>query len=349
MNTIKKLLIALCSVGILFSLASCGDDTPVSAGNTNGNGNGNGDTPPPAESGISGDMTEIEFDEGELYLVTGDLFVPEGESATIPAGVTLEFQEGENGEAWFVEVFGSLYVMGEEGARVTFTASEDLINSSKNNGIGQLWGGIIGTITTGDLVILYTDIIHSGGTTREENAMAQPATGGGGELSAGDASYALYFVREVGERQDGIFVLMHSRISFTPDDGVRINGGKTLWAYNVFEVIGGTGGDVANIKAATSGDFAYNLCYNGATNCLKTADTGPGERGRAHTNFYNNTIVNHGYRRAEPGRGAGLNYESNGFGDVYNNLNVNVRFGLRFVRGEREPNVDQINYGYNWY
>ena len=351
MNTIKKLLIALFSVALVFSLASCSDDTPVSPGNTNGNGNGNGngETPPPAESGISGDMTEIEFEQGELYKVTGDLFVPEGESVTIPAGVTFEFQEGENGEAWFVEVYGSLYVMGEDGARVTFTASDDLINSSKNNGIGQLWGGIIGTITTGDLVILYSDIIHAGGTTREENAMALPATGGGGELSAGDASYALYFVREAGGRQDGIFVLQHSRISFTPDDGIRINGGKTLMTHNVFEVIGGTGGDVANIKAATSGDFAYNLCYNGATNCLKTADTGPGERGRAHTNFYNNTIVNHGYRRAEPGRGAGLNYEENGFGDVYNNLNVNVRFGLRFVRGESEPNVEKINYGYNWY
>jgi hypothetical protein len=37
------------------------------------------------------------------------------------------------------------------------------------------------------------------------------------------------------------------------------------------------------------------------------------------------------------------------FGDVYNNLNVNVRFGLRLVRGESEPNVDLMNYGYNWY
>jgi len=294
-------------------------------------------------------MTQIDFEPNELYLVTGDLFVPEGETVTIPAGVTLEFQEGEFGEAWFIEVYGSLYILGEEGSRVTLTASDELINSSKNVGIGQLWGGVIGTISAGDLVIRYTDILHAGGTTREENAMAQPATGGGGELDAGDASYAIYFVREAGERQDGIFVLQHSRIAFTPDDGIRINGGKTLMTNNVFEVIGGTGGDVVNIKAATSGDFAFNLCYNVATNCLKTADTGPGERGRAHTNFYNNTMLNSGYRRAEPGRGAGLNYESDGFGDVYNNLQVNVRFGLRLVAGEDEPDVSRINYGYNWY
>ncbi|REL37628.1 hypothetical protein DYD21_07540 [Rhodohalobacter sp. SW132] len=343
-NLLTSLMMALI---IAFAAVSCSDDNSVGPDIDNGDED-NGD-PVEETSGISGDMTELTFEEAELYEVTGDLYVPEGETVTIPAGVTLEFQEGENGEAWFIEVFGSLYILGEEGARVTLTASDDLINSPKNNGIGQLWGGVIGTITTGDLVIQYTDILHAGGTTREENAMAQPVTGGGGELDAGDASYAIYFVREDGERQDGIFVLQHSRIAFTPDDGIRTNGGKTLMTHNTFEVIGGTGGDVVNIKAATSGDFAFNLCYNVATNCLKTADTGPGERGRAHTNFYNNTILNSGFRRAEPGRGAGLNYESDGFGDVYNNLQVNVRFGLRLVSGEDEPDISRINYGYNWY
>lgn len=335
-------------LALMFLLASCSDETTTGV-DPDPDDEENPEEPIDELNGISGDMTEITFVEGELYEVTGDLFVPEEETVTIPAGVTLEFQEGENGEAWFLEVFGSLYILGEEDARVTLTASEELINSPKNNGIGQLWGGVIGTISTGDLVIRYTDILYPGGTTREENAMAQPSTGGGGELSAGDASYGIYFVREEGSRQDGIYVLQHSTLSFTPDDGMRVNGGKTLLTHNRFQVVGGTGGDVANIKAGASGDFAYNFCYNVATNCLKTADTGPGVRGIAQTNFYNNTIVNSGYRRAEPGRGAGLNYESDAFGDVYNNLNVNTRFGLRLVAGEDEPDLTQINYGYNWY
>lgn len=331
---------------LVTAFAACSSDDSGPANNDgNGNGNGNGN---PTE-GISGDMTEIEFEEGQLYKVVGDLIVPEGKSVTIPKGVTLEFQEGSAGEAWFIDVYGSLYILGEEGARVTLTASDALINSSKNQGIGQLWGGVIGTVTTGDLVILYTDIIHPGGTARAENAMALPATGGGGELSAGDASYGLYFVREDGGRQDGIFVLQHSTLSFTPDDGIRINGGKTLATHNKFQVIGGTGGDTFNIKAGVTGDFAYNLFYSLATNGLKTADTGPGVRGNAHTNFYNNTFLNSGYRRAEPGRGASLNYESNGFGDVYNNLVVNCRFGLRLVVGEDEPDIDKLNYGHNFY
>src|SRR5690554_6451737 len=151
-----------------FVAVSCSSDDPVPANNGNGNGNGGEE---PAE-GIAGDMAKMEFKENTLYKVTGDIFVPEGASVTIPKGVTLEFQEGSAGEAWFLEVFGSLYILGEENARVTLTASDALINSSKNQGIGQLWGGVIGTITTGDLVIRYTDILHPGGAARQENAMA---------------------------------------------------------------------------------------------------------------------------------------------------------------------------------
>ncbi|MCH7399008.1 hypothetical protein MM236_13465 [Belliella sp. DSM 107340] len=336
MRTIKSLLLlALLSMAIM----SCDDNGEIDPIDEN---------PEEVLEGISGNMNEIEFERGETYKVVGDLTVPANQSVTIPAGVTLEFQEGTNGEAWFIEVLGSLYIQGEEGARVTLTASEALINSPKNNGTGQLWGGVIGTNVAGDLVILYTDILHAGGAAREENVMTQPSTGGGGELSAGDASYAIYYIRQNEMRQDGIFVLNNSRIAFCPDDAIRINGGKTLMTYNTFEVTGGTGGDAVNIKAGTSGDFGFNLFYNLATNGLKSADTGPGERGKCHTNFYNNTILNSGYRRSEPGRGAGLNYESDAYGDVHNNLLVNNRFGLRLVSGESQPRVESINYGYNW-
>lgn len=331
-TTMKWLLLS----AAMIAFTACSDDDD------------SGENPQPAGP-TALDMTTIDFQEGETYKVEADWEVPEGQSVTIPAGVTLEFQEGPNGEAWFIEVFGSLYVMGEEGNRVKMVPSQALLNSGKNEGIGQLWGGIIGTNVAGDLVIQYTDILHAGGAVREENAMAQPATGGGGELGAGDASYALYYVREEGKRQDGIFVLQHSRIAFTPDDAIRINGGKTLMTQNVFEVTGGTGGDAVNIKAGVTGDFAYNLGYNGATNILKAADnSGPGVRGITYTNFYNNTIIRSGYRRAESGRGAGLNYETMAGGKCYNNLLVNNRFGLRLVSGENEPDVANLEYGYNW-
>ncbi len=338
----KKPIMLTWALAAALSFAACSDDD-------DNNNNGNPDPDPIVQDGISGDMTLIEFKANTTYEVTGDLFVPEEQTVTIPEGVTFEFQEGENGEAWFVEVYGSLRVMGSENNRCVFTASEELISSSKNQGIGQLWGGIIGTNVTGDLVLQHTDIWYAGGTVREENAMANPETGGGGELSAGDASYALYFVREQDFRQDGIFVLTHCHIAFTPDDAIRVNGGTTLMSYNTFEVTGGTGGDAVNLKGGSNGDYGFNLFYNCATNGLKAADSGPGVRGICENNFYNNTLVSCGYRRAEPGRGAGLNYESNAFGNCYNNLQVNTRFGLRLVPGEDAPNVAELNFGYNWY
>ncbi|MFN3529280.1 MAG: hypothetical protein ACK417_05105 [Bacteroidia bacterium] len=336
----KKVLMLMFAV-VALAATSCKKDQTPEPNNPNPTN--------PGGDGIVGDLTQVNFAANTLYKVVGDLIVPEGATVTIPEGVTLEFQEGPNGEAWFLDVFGSLRVLGSASARVTFTASDALINSAKNQGIGQLWGGIVGTNTAGDLIIRYADILYAGGACREENAYALPATGGGGELSAGDAGYALYYIRQRDMRQDGIFVLQYSRIAFCPDDAIRINGGKTLMTHNVFEVAGGTGGDAVNIKSGTYGDFAYNLFYNCATNGLKSADTGPGVRGICETNFYNNTFVACGYRRAEPGRGAGLNYESAAFGKCYNNLNVNTRFGLRLVPGERAPDISKLEYGYNWY
>jgi hypothetical protein len=304
---------------------------------------------PTGPNTISGNITSASFVAGTTYQVTGDLKVPAGTTVTIPAGVTLEFQEGANGEAWFLEVNGSLHIMGEETRRVRLVPSAALLASSKNQGVGGLWGGIIGTNVAGDLIIQYADILHAGGAVREENEMAKPSTGGSGELEAGDASYGLYYVREIGKRQDGIFVLRHSKVAFTQDDAIRINGGKVLFSHNVFEVTGSTGGDAVNIKAGVTGDFAFNMFYNLATNGLKAADnSGSGVRGITDCNFYNNTIVNSGYRRAEPGRGAGLNYETKAGGECYNNLLVNNRFGLRLVSGQNEPDVTKLSYGYNW-
>lgn len=339
----KKLFVMFLFAGAMATVVtSCGKDTPAPQNQT-----GDPDTEVPVSDGIKGDLSAITLEEGKTYKVIGDLTIPEGKSVTVPAGVTFEFQEGSNGEAWFVDVHGSLYVNGTEAKRVSFKPSAALINSSKNQGIGQLWGGIVGTITTGDLVLQYTDISHAGGAVRSTNAFAAEATDK--ELEAGDAAYALFFIRQDGKRQDGIFVLRHSKIEFTPDDAIRINGGKTLMHHNVFQVTGGTGGDAVNIKAGAHGDFAFNLFYNLATNGLKSADTGPGTRGKLESNFYNNTILNSGYRRAEAGRGAGLNYESKSYGKCYNNLLVNNRFGLRLVTGETAPDVSKLEFGYNWY
>jgi hypothetical protein len=63
--------------------------------------------------------------------------------------------------------------------------------------------------------------------------------------------------------------------------------------------------------------------------------------------FYNNTLVNCGYRRAATGRGGSIDFEQGAGGMAYNNLIVNCKFGLRVVQN---PIADTANlfYGYNY-
>ncbi|PRD46716.1 hypothetical protein [Sphingobacterium haloxyli] len=332
---------------VIAVITACGKDDPAPA-NRDDDDDDKPDTELP-EGSISGNLAEIQLTSGESYTVVGDLTVPEGESVTIPAGTTFEFELGPRNEAWVIDVHGSLYIEGTANNRVVFTASEDALASSRNRGYGGLWGGIFAGRKAGDLVIEYADILHAGGIARAGTIMTTEESGGSGRLSAGDVSYAMYYCRPDGERQDGVFVLLHSRIAFTGDDAIRTNGGKTLMAYNTFEVIGQTGGEAVNIKAGGSGDYAFNLFYNIATNALKSADTQSGERGALETNFYNNTIVSSGYRRVDPGRGGSLNYESDAFGKAFNNLIVNCRYGLRLNKGESEPRYNALEFGHNWY
>lgn len=337
MKSLSKFFFLLTMIVVV---VGCSQEPPTPA-------NRDDDDDDDTEEGISGDLSTITLAAGNTYTVTGDLRVPEGVDVTIPAGVTFEFNIGPRNEAWVIDVHGSLYVAGTSENPVTFTASASALASSRNAGYGGLWGGIHGGGTAGDLVIEHARILHAGGIAREGTIMTTPASGS--RLSAGDRGYALWYCRLRDERQDGVFILLHSHIAYTLDDAIRTNGGKTLMAYNVFEVNGLNGGESVNIKAGAPGDYAFNLFYNIATNALKSADTQAGVRGILETNFYNNTIIGSGYRRAEAARGGSLNYEADAYGKAYNNLIVNSRYGLRLTPGEDRPRTSALEFGYNWY
>lgn len=341
MKISKKIYLPL----LLLVLAGCGKNAPEPANPTNPDE----EVPTNPVAGISGDLSAVTLTAGTTYTVTGDLNVPEGRDVTIPAGVTFEFNIGPRNEAWVIDVHGSLYVKGTAADPVVFTGSASALASDRNDGYGGLWGGIHAGRKAGDLVLEYAEVLHAGGIAREGTIMTTPESGGSGRLGAGDRGYALWYCRPADSRQDGVFILLNSHIAYTLDDAIRTNGGKTLMAHNVFEVVGLNGGEGVNIKAGAPGDYAFNLFYNIATNGLKSADTQAGERGILETNFYNNTIVNSGYRRAEAARGGSLNYESDAYGKAYNNLIVNSRYGLRLTSGEAKPRVASLSFGYNWH
>ncbi|TVQ51240.1 MAG: hypothetical protein EA362_00650 [Saprospirales bacterium] len=302
-------------------------------------GPGGNDDDPPVQfdpDNVSGEVSGI-WGPNATYTIKGDVVIPEGESLEIREGVTIIVDgDGGQGTSPEINVRGSLYCYGTEDARIIFTVPEE--RRTVDNIFAGLWGGIIGTRTTQDMVFEYTDIEFTGALGEAGNSIVAE-----GEIDEGEPRYAIYFVNP-----EGNFIMWHSRIAYSKDDAIRMNGAKTLIAFSVFEFIGENGGEGLNAKRGTVGDMAYNLFYSVATNGLKAANT-RAEGPQIDNYYYNNTFVNCGWRRAQSGRGGSLNYEAGARGICYNNLVVNSRYGLRLVPPDREPDLANMEYGYQFY
>lgn len=273
----------------------------------------------------------------ETYLVTADIFIPEGESLTLLEGTTLIVDgTGRPGRSPEINVSGSLYSYGTEANPVYIGVEEE--KRTVANIFRGFWGGIIGTDKAQDMVFEYTTIEFTGA----------PAEGGSsivaeGEIDEGEPRYAVYMVNP-----EGNFIMWHSRIAYTKDDAIRLNGAKTLIAYSEFAFNGETGGESVNTKSGVVGDFCYNIFYGIATNGLKAANS-KGRQPQCNNNYYNNTIVNSGWRRAQAGRGGSLNYENGARGESWNNLVADSRYGLRLFPPDDEPDMANMKWGNHFY
>lgn len=271
---------------------------------------------------------------GKTYTIGCDVFVNAGDTLTIQEGVTINFS-GNYG----IGVKGSLLCLGTKNHPnlITFPGivktDEPGANPTNDPALSGKWIGIIGATTCPMMIIKWTRVEFGGA--------AIPSGSGIKQIFANP--YPLFF-----QNPGGIFVLEDSWIYGSTDDPLRILGGKVAIMRNTFEKCGYTGGESMNAKAGTIGDYAYNLCVGMATNGPKLSNSGapvgvPGSNMR----FYNNTIVNCGYRRAAAGRGGSMNFEEGAGGMAYNNIMVNCKFGLRVVQN---PIADTANlfYGYNY-
>lgn len=273
----------------------------------------------------------------ETYLVTADVFIPEGESLTLLEGTTLIMDgTGRPGRSPEINVSGSLYCYGTESAPIYIGVEEE--KRTEANIFRGLWGGIVGTDKAKDMVFEYTTIEYTGA----------PAEGGSsivaeGEIDEGEPRYAVYMVNP-----EGNFIMWHSRIAYTKDDAIRLNGAKTLIAYSEFAFNGETGGETVNTKSGVVGDFCYNIFYGIATNALKAANS-KGRQPQCNNNYYNNTIVNSGWRRSQAGRGGSLNYENGARGESFNNLVADSRYGLRLFPPDDEPDMANMKWGNHFY
>lgn len=285
---------------------------------------------------LSGEVTGT-LGPDQTYIVTSNIFVPEGQSLTIREGTTIIIDgTGRQGRSPEINVSGSLYCYGTESKPIYIGVSEE--RRTEANIFRGLWGGIVGTDKARDIVFEYTTIEFTGAPAEAGSSIVAE-----GEIDEGEPRYAVYMVNP-----EGNFIMWHSRIAYTKDDAIRLNGAKTLIAYSEFAFNGETGGESVNTKSGVVGDFCYNIFYGIATNGLKAANS-KGRQPQCNNNYYNNTIVGSGWRRSQAGRGGSLNYENGARGEVFNNLVVDSRWGLRLFPPDDEPDMVNMRWGHHFY
>lgn len=279
---------------------------------------------------------------GKSYIINGNVTIDEGKSLTIEEGVTIIINgNGEQGSSPSFLVEGNLYVHGTADNPVFFTVEES--KRTEANIFKGLWGGIQATETCKEMVLQHTNIEFAGSPAEAGSPGVE-----NGVYDEGEPQYGILF-----GNTDGTFVMMNSRIAYTLDDGMRILGGKVLLAYNYYELTGETGGEAVNIKSGTIGNACFNTVYESATNGIKWSNSGD-RSPQTNMSVYNNTMVNSGWRRTKSGRGASVNIEKAARGNIYNNLIVNCKYGVRVVGDDPADPGDGADYdntevGYSYY
>ncbi len=270
------------------------------------------------------------------YIAQGSINVPAGQSLTIPDGVTIIFDgDGSQGAPEF-SVSGNLYVLGTKSKPVFFTVP--VAKQIASNIYSGLWGGVQAISSAAEVVLQYANIEYAGAPAGASNVSTLS-----GVYTAGTSRYGFLFTNNTGK-----LVMQNSRIAYTKDDGMRVLGGTILITNNFYESCGSTGGESLNIKSGTTGDVAYNVMYSAATNGAKISNvSGASPTPQTNINFFNNTIINGGFRQtATTAHGGSINYEKGVRGQIYNNLVVNCKFGTRITT---DADTVNIKVGYNLY
>ena len=270
--------------------------------------------------------------KGSTQVIKGDIVIPEGKTLTIEEGVTVLMDTVAKPE---IIVKGNLYALGTAENPIRFTVNEFYKTSSKK--FGKLWGGILAGTTCEELVLDHVILEYAGSTTSDASTSVKM---GLYKAKAGENLPALWFANA-----NGKLVVQNSIFRNLQEDCTYIEGGKIIFANNVFYTTGVTGGEAMNFKSGCLADVAYNLVYSTNTNALKLSNTGD-KTPQAYIIAYNNTMVNTGWRRPTA-KGGSIWLESKVRADLYNNLFANTRFGVK--RDPKKPEDSRSAYSNNWY
>jgi len=285
----------------------------------------------PIDGSSTGEVFGV-WAKGSTQVIEGDIIIPEGKSLTIEEGVTILMDTLAKPE---IIVKGNLYSLGTAENPVRFTVNDFYKTEARQ--FGKLWGGILAAPSCQELVLDYTILEYGGATTSDASSSVKQ---GLYKAEAGENLPALWF-----SNANGRLVVQNSIIRNFQEDCTYIEGGKIIFANNVFYTTGVTGGEAMNFKSGCLADVAYNLVYSANTNALKLSNTGD-RTPQAYIIVYNNTMVNTGWRRPTA-KGGSVWLESTVRVDMYNNLFANTRFGVK--RDIKKPEDSRSKYSNNWY
>lgn len=319
MKTLKPLLAALGLLAVIFT--GC-EKANVDVDTSPGDGSAMGEV-----SGV--------WERGSTQVIKGDVVIPAGKSLIIEEGVTILMDTLAKPE--FI-VKGNLYSLGTEQNPVRFTVNELYKTEAKR--FGKLWGGILASPTCAEMVLDHTIIEYAGSTTSDASTSVKQ---GLYKAKAGENLPALWF-----SNVNGKLVVVNSIFRNLQEDCTYIEGGKVIFANNVFYTTGVTGGEAMNFKSGCLADLAYNLVYSTNTNAFKLSNSGD-RNPQAYIIAYNNTMVNTGWRRPTA-KGGSVWVEASVRAELYNNMFANTRFGIkRDTKGpEDSRSVFSNNYFYGY-
>jgi hypothetical protein len=265
---------------------------------------------------------------GKTYTVGCDVVVNKGDTLLLQPGVTVKIAAKAS-----ITVKGTFISLGSQAQPnwiSTFAAKTDNPDASPTTDAaysGQ-WFGINCDTSCNLLLMKWTHVEFTGATFS-----SVPVSG----LATNTPSYGVFF-----QNVNGNCIIEDSWFYGTTDVAVQMSLGKMSIMRNTFEKNGQFSGEAISAKSGAVGDIAYNLFIGAATNAGKISNAGASTV-QCNVNFYNNTLVNCGYRQATyAAHGASINYEKQAKGKIYNNLLVNCRLGLRVVN-----TADTTNTFYN--
>ena len=287
-------------------------------------------TPKPIEVTLGTSTASGTWKKGGTYTVNGSITIPKDSSLTIEEGVTVLFADTSKRSEIIVN--GNLYVMGTAANQVKFTVPDQFKTDA--NAMKGFWGGIIGSPTCKEILILNAVIEYAGAVTTS-NSLSVIA--GLYKATAGEKDPALY-----ASNVDGKVVVMNSTIRNIKEDVFYMEGGSIIFANNTFGPSGLENGGVMNLKSGCTADMAYNVVFSSNSDAFKLSNSGV-KVPQTLAVAYNNTIVNCGWRRPDI-KGGSIWMEKLVIAEVYNNLLVNNRWGVKFSGADTRTVYDYSYY-----